>query len=310
MTAAATSRLILLCTAGQSVDRCRLGIRCQTYELRQQRTGKSWRFAVLNVAIWSVAGIFFCLTGCTNVAPAEPPPVTILTAASTGEAVTQVAEEFQRETGLRVRVSIGPSNALARQVLNGAPADLFLSASVEWGEAVRSGGRAAAIEPLLTNRLVLIVPAGNPAAVMQPSDLLKRRVRRVALAGEEVPAGRYAEAALRGLGLLQPLSDKIGGKIARGHDVRSTLAFVERGEADAGIVYATDAALSGRVTVVATLESDPAAPIVYPLVLLTEGPAGAAGGRFFRYLASPAATAVFRRYGFAPVQPAARQAAL
>lgn len=222
----------------------------------------------------------------------------MLVAASAADAVTEVAKQFKHRHGTAVRVSRGPSNGLAQQVLQGAPADVFVSASTDWADAVSEAGRTATVRPLLENRLVLVVPAGNPAGVKEPADLTGDRVRRIALAGEQVPAGRYADLALSSLGLLDRLLSS--GKIARGHDVRVALAFVERGEAEAGVVYATDAANSERVEVVHEFDEELHPPIVYPAVLVEDGPAGDAGRKFFEYLASPGADEVFRRFGFRP----------
>ncbi|MGC1274325.1 MAG: molybdate ABC transporter substrate-binding protein [Planctomycetaceae bacterium] len=222
----------------------------------------------------------------------------MLVAASAADAVAEIAERFQQEHGTAVRVSRGPSNGLAQQVLQGAPADVFISASTEWATAVSEAGRAVTVRPLLENRLVLVVPVGNPATVNEPADLTDPQVHRVALAGEKVPAGRYADLALSSLGLLDPLLSS--GKIARGHDVRVALAFVERGEAEAGVVYATDAANSERVEVVHEFDEELHPLIVYPAVLVEDGPAKDAGRTFFEYLASPGADVVFRRFGFRP----------
>ena len=229
-------------------------------------------------------------------------PVIVLAAASTADAVAEIAEQYERKTGTAVEVSSGPSNGLARQVLAGAPADLFLSASEEWADAVSKGGRAAEVKPLLSNRLVMIVPKGNPGRVTGPTDLTSDRVRRVALAGEEVPAGRYADAVLARLDLTEPL--KASGKIVRGHDVRATTAVVARGEAEVGIVYATDATASDAVTVVHTFDPAQHPPIVYPVVLIRGGPAGDAGRRFYDHLFSDAAAETFRRHGFLPASEA------
>lgn len=239
--------------------------------------------------------------GCDDQSSGTAQPVTILAAASTTDAVEEIAAAFHEETGIDVRVSPGPSNGLARQVLSGAPADVFLSANEEWANAVDADGKADVIRPLLSNRLALIVPRGNPANIATVQDLLEPRVRRAALAGENVPAGRYAGQALASLGLLKRLKE--AGKIARGHDVRVTLAFVERGEAEAGIVYHTDALISDRIEVVALLDADHHEPVVYPAVLVRDRPAGEAGRAFFEFLSSPAARAVFRRSGFLPVEP-------
>jgi len=206
----------------------------------------------------------------------------LLAAASPSGAAEEIARAFGERTGVPVRVSTGASNAVASQVLAGAPADVFLSANPRWADAVPARERRA----LLRNRLVLVVPRGNPAGVASPSDL--PALRRVALAGENVPAGLYAERALRAAGVYGGL------RIARGADVRLTLAFVETGEAEAGVVYATDARASGRVEVVHTF---PVA-VEYRLVLLRP-----AGRPLYEFLASEEALAVFERHGFKRADP-------
>ena len=140
--------------------------------------------------------------------------------------------------GGEVKVNLGPSSGLAGQILAGAPADLFLSANQEWADEVQKAGQTATATRLLTNRLVIVVPTGNPGGVQKPDDLLSDKVKKIALAGEKVPAGMYADQSLEKLGLLKKLTD--AGKIVRGQDVRSALSYVERGEAEAGIVYSTD----------------------------------------------------------------------
>lgn len=203
-----------------------------------------------------------------------------------------------------VAVSVGASNALAQQILSGAPADLFLSASEEWADAIAKEGLLAERTDLLTNRLVLVVPRGNPAGVHGPEDLLREEIERVALAEENVPAGRYARQALRSLDLFDSLSQS--GKIASGHDVRATLAFVERGETEAGIVYATDAVAANRVDasqIEVVHEFDPTLhdAIVYPLVLLKAGQTNPQAVELFERLRSPESLAISRRWGFEPL---------
>src|SRR4029077_11175574 len=137
------------------------------------------------------------------------------------------------DTGTEVKVNPGPSSGLANQVIADAPVDLFLSASQQWADEVNKHDKAAAMTRLLTNKLVIAVPAANPGGVKEPKDLLSAAVKKIALAGEKVPAGIYADQALTKLKLLQPLES--AGKIVRGQDVRSALSYVERGEAEAGI---------------------------------------------------------------------------
>lgn len=220
----------------------------------------------------------------------------VLVASSAHDAVREAAGGFTASTGHRVRVAPGPSNALAAQVLAGAPADLLLVADGRWARAVEEADRAARTAPLLRNRMVLVVPRGNPASVARPADLLAPGVRHVALAGPEVPAGRYAEQALGALGILDPLLSR--ERVVRGHDVRGTLAWVERGEAEAAVVYATDARITPQVEVVHTFPEKLHDEVVYPLVLLVGAPAGGAARLLFEHLRSGEAARVLRRHGF------------
>jgi molybdate transport system substrate-binding protein len=233
------------------------------------------------------------LSGCGR---AGKPRVLVLAAASTTDAIEEAARDFTEQTGVEVKVSPGPSNALARQVLSGSPADLFLSASVTWAEEVARGGQEAKRRNLLSNRLVLVVPAGNPAGVHSPKDLLSSAVKRVALAGEGVPAGNYAGQALRSLGLYQRLIES--HRVVRGHDVRATLAYVEKGEAEAGIVYATDARITDQVTEVYTFPPGTHGRIVYTVTLLKDAAGREAAQSFYDYLFSPAAGRIFEKHGF------------
>lgn len=243
------------------------------------------------------------LAGCGGGASKTGEPrhssVVLLAAASTAEAVEEIAREFLDETGIEVTVSPGGSNALANQIISGAPADVFLSASQEWADAVAAKELVEKSQPLLTNRLVLVVPRGNPDNVKSPDDLRERRLTKLALAGENVPAGKYADQALRSLGLLEDLTQQ--GKIARGQDVRVALTYVELGEASAGIVYATDAKISQRVEVVFAFPANTRDEVIYPAVLLKRGAENASARRFFDYLCGPKAVDVFERLGFEPV---------
>jgi molybdate transport system substrate-binding protein len=220
--------------------------------------------------------------------------VIALVAASAGDAVEEIAAAFRTETGVDVKVSTGASNALAMQILEGAPAHVFLSASPEWSGELRARGLVSEERPLLSNALVIVVPAGNPAGVRTPGDLASAAVRKLALAGEKVPAGKYARQALERLGV----SAAVEGKVVRGQDVRMALAYVERGEAEAGIVYATDARASRAVEAVYTFPAGSHETVIYPLLLLERGAKSPAARRLFERLSSPATADVFRSRGF------------
>jgi len=237
----------------------------------------------------------------TPAVPASSPEVairelTISTAASTRDVLEPLAAEFSRERAVKVKVNAGPSSGLATQILQGAPADLFLSANRDWANRVDKEGHAQARADFLTNALVLVVPKGNRAEVHAPKDLLSDKVQRVALAGETVPAGQYADQALKKLELFDSLAES--KKIVRGQDVRTTLSHVDRGEAEAGIVYSTDLAAAPNVEEVFRFDPSAHDEIVYVLVLLKGGAAKPDAKAFFEFLQSPAAAPAFEKAGF------------
>lgn len=223
-------------------------------------------------------------------------PILALVAASTQEAVQEIADGFTRDTGVEVRLNADDSSKLAAQIVNGAPADLFLSANEKWADYVADQGFAQEKTALLGNTLVLVVPHGNPARISGPEDLTLPAVQKVALAGPTVPAGIYARQALNRLHLLDELEKQ--KKIVAGESVRVTLAYVERGEAEAGVVYGTDAKITDQVEVTATFSPATHDPIVYPLVLLKAAENNPAARQFRDRLTGPAGAAVFRKYGF------------
>ena len=190
-------------------------------------------------------------------------------AASTKDVMESLAEQFAKKSKHAIKVNPGSSNSLAGQIIAGAPADLYLSASQEWADKVNEAKLSSQQVKLLTNKLVLIVPKGNPAGIKEPKDLTKPAVKKIALAGEKVPAGKYADQTLTKLGLLDGLVK--AKKIVRGQDVRTALAYVERGEAEAGIVYSTDLLAAKNVEQVHEFDTSLHDEIVYVLVLLKRG---------------------------------------
>ncbi len=226
--------------------------------------------------------------------------VVVSAAASTQDAVAEIARRFTSRTGAAVDINVGSSSALANQILQGAPADVYLSANRQWADAVRQAGLAAKETILLTNKLVLVVPAGNPAGVHSPDDLLSPRVERIAVAGESAPAGIYAERALRSLGLWERIVGQ--GRIVRGSDVRATLSYVQRGEVQAGVVYATDVRVATNVEAIYAFPADAHEPIEYVLVLLKRAETRRAAAAFFDELQAFAAAEVFRDAGFEPLR--------
>ncbi len=231
-------------------------------------------------------------------ARAQNAEVVVFAAASLKNALDAVAAGFQRETGKRVAVSYAASSALARQIAQGAPADIFISADRNWMDYLESRGhiRPGTRVDLLANRLVVIAPAGRAAPLsLQPGALAAALDGgRLAMASvATVPAGKYGKAALEHLGLWE----EVKGRLAEAENVRAALTFVSRGEAPLGIVYETDARADPQVSVVARFPAQSHPPIVYS-VALTDTARTADASRFLAALRAPAAAAVFAREGF------------
>jgi len=242
--------------------------------------------------IFWFAAVF--VAGCAK-PPAPPTPgVTIFAAASTKEAVEELAKSFQRTRGIAVTVIPGPSSGLARQIDLGADADLFLSADQASADFLARRGLVAHRRNLLTNRLVVVVPADSALKITELADLATPSVQRLAVAEAKVPAGEYARDALGKTGVLERVASRFIG----GVDVRQTLLFVARGEAEAGFVYFTDTIGNSRVRVAYEVPADLHRPIEYPLVVLRQGAKKPVAVEFDEYLASPAAAEVFRAAKF------------
>lgn len=226
--------------------------------------------------------------------------VTLFAAASTTEAAETVAGAAARAGLGPVRVVAAASSTLARQIAQGAPADLFLSANVAWMDYLED--RALLVPDtriaLLGNSLVLLTPSGNPrglalgAAAPPLAETLGDG--RLALGDpDHVPAGIYAKAALESLGLWRD----VASKAAFGGSVRAALALVQRGEAAAGIVYATDARLAPDLDIAATFPVGSHPPISYPLAIVA-GRDRPEVRAVYRFLTGPEALAIFRDHGF------------
>jgi molybdate transport system substrate-binding protein len=237
---------------------------------------------------------------CSSVRAADPArlagKILVLAATSTSDAVDEIRVEFtRRHPAVTVRASFAASSALAQQIAAGAGADLFLSASSQWADFLAKRKLVARRRDLLGNRLVVILPVDSKLKIGDAQDLAQSGVRRLALADPQaVPAGIYARGALEKLQLWKKLERRVAGAA----DVRQALKFVETGAADAGIVYSTDAAGNPNVRVVLALAPELSEPIRYPLLLLKQAEPSAAAVAFYEFLASPAAAAVFERYGF------------
>ena len=235
---------------------------------------------------------------------AQDKDVLIFAAASLKNALDEIAAQWQRETGKKTKISYAASNTLIKQIEQGAPAEMFISADLDW---MNYGQEKNLIKPdtrsnLLGNRLVLVAPKDSTASVnLQPgidvAALLKGG--RLAMGNvDAVPAGKYGKAALEKLGAWDGVKDKI----AQAENVRAALVLVARGEAPLGIVYQTDAASDPTVKIVGTFPENTHPPIIYPIALTKESTNSDAQA-FLSHVRSPAARAAFERQGFTVLAP-------
>lgn len=232
-------------------------------------------------------------------ATAASAPVTVFAAASLQESLREAGDLWRRDVGAPVRFSFGASSAIARQIGQGAPADLFLSADVEWMDwlAGRKLIVSASRRNLLSNTLVLIAPAASKVRLTVGGSMPLAKALgggRLAVADTSaVPAGKYAKAALMSLGVWSSVRDRL----LPAENVRNALAYVSRGEAPLGIVYATDARADPKVRIVGTFPASSHRPILYPAALVAASRNRSAAS-LLGYLQGAKAAAVFRRHGF------------
>lgn len=231
-------------------------------------------------------------------APAAPVELVVLGAASLSGVLPEVASAWEAQGGVDVTFSFDSSSKLAKQVEAGAPADVVFFADRETMDTLDQKSLLApgTRRDLLGNTLVLVVPADAAWVPSQPSDLGDPRLQHLALAGENVPAGKYARAALDAAGALAAVQ----GKVVTGDNVRTTLAWVTRGEAEAGVVYATDAEAEPKVRTAFPFPADSHPPIVYPAAAVAASSHLAEARALLDFCASPSGQAIFQEAGFTP----------
>lgn len=226
-------------------------------------------------------------------------PPLVMAAASMQESLNEAADRWAAQGRERPVLSFAGSSALARQIVAGAPADLFISADEAWMDAVEAEGMIVPETRVsfLANRLVLIAPVDSDLELVIGADFPLVRALgngRLAMANPDaVPAGKYGRAALESLSVWR----EVAPKVVSADNVRGALAYVERGETPAGIVYATDAMASADVRVVDVFPAESHPPITYLVARLTSGDSTDAEP-FRRFLVSPEGRAIFARYGF------------
>lgn len=232
--------------------------------------------------------------------------IVVFAAASLKNALDDISADWSKETGNIARVSLAGSSQLAKQIQQGAPADLFISANVKWMDVLQNDKLidATTRRDILRNRIVLIAhgKAATPVEIKKNMDLngLLQGGKLAMAMVDSVPAGIYGKAALTSLGMWETVSPNV----AQTDNVRAALALVARGEAPYGIVYATDANASDNVTVIGTFPTETHPPIIYPAAVLAESGNKERAGSFLDFLTSQQGKAVFEGEGFTAIEPA------
>lgn len=244
------------------------------------------------------------LVGCGRGANGASGSITVSAAASLTDAFTDVAKSYERaHPGTRVKLNFGSSSALAAQITQGAPVDVFASANERQMQVVADDGLAPHPQDFAANRIVIAVPKGD-TTVRSFADLAKPGIRLV-LAGAEVPAGVYARAAIKSADAAGAFGADfrqrvLANLVSEESDVRAVLTKVELGEADAGVVYATDAQVAGDQVSVVPISATYATPARYPIAALGKDGGSPAARDFVAFVLSAPGRQVLAGYGFAP----------
>jgi molybdate transport system substrate-binding protein len=253
----------------------------------------------------AACGLLAGLTlACQNsVQQNAPQPLLVSAASSLKDVLAKVDPLFeQRYPALKVTYNFGASGVLQKQIEQGAPSDVFISAGKKQLDALQTQGLVAiqTRRNLLTNRLVLIAPKRATLPLKDFQGLADSTVKKIAV-GEpkSVPVGEYTEELFKTLGIM----DRLKPKLVLSNSVRSVLAAVESGNMDAGIVYATDAKISGKVRAIATAPENLHSPIVYPIAVLKNSKHLESAKTYVQFLSSPSAQRIFKDAGFGLVSP-------
>ena len=248
----------------------------------------------------TLAAATLLMTGCGNDSSTESKieEIHVAAAASLTDAMKEIAADFEKENpNTKIIFNFGSSGALQQAIENGGETDLFYSAAQKQMDALEKAGELAegTRKNLLENEVVLIVPNDSDKNISNFNDLTNENIQHVALGEPKgVPVGQYSEEILNKLGIL----DAVKAKAVYGSDVRQVLAWTESGEADCGIVYATDAAVSDKVKVAATAPADSHKPVIYPAAVIKDSKNIDAAKKFLDFTSSDTAKKIFEKYGF------------
>ena len=268
-------------------------------QTRPRSKSAAWERVVKRTvaAVWAVALVG--VVGCSSPRDGNE-EILVFAAASLGHALGEIEAAYESGGRWRVAVSYGASQTLAQQIASGAPADMFVSAGEFPVRFLDEDGLLDTVRvDLLTNKLVVAVRSASGIRLASVEELGAPRVRRVAVADPKLaPAGRYARDSLVELGLW----DGLQPKLVFGQDVRATLAFVESGNVDAALVYATDAMAATTVEALDIVPADSYPRIVYPVALVKGSRQKDGASDFLDFLRSSEALQTFAKYGFEPAQ--------
>lgn len=241
-------------------------------------------------------GLSICLALIAGL-PLHAADINVFAAASLTDALKEIAVEYRKETGDNLVFNLGASSLLARQIQEGAPADVFFSADEEKMDGLEKKGLIVkeTRKSLLSNMLVIVVNRESDLKLASPKDLAGGGVKRLALAEPKtVPAGIYAKSYLQKSGLWSEVIDKV----IPTENVRGALAAVEAGNVEAAIVYKTDALISNKVKVACEIPAEECPDISYPIAVIKESKNFEAAKKFVKHLESPTVRRAFERYGF------------
>ncbi|TSB45968.1 molybdate ABC transporter substrate-binding protein [Alkalicoccobacillus porphyridii] len=239
-------------------------------------------------------GLGFLLAGCGS-ANEEATDIHIMAAASLTDALGEIKEHYEQEHQVNLVINYGSSGKLREQISQGAPADIFLSASLSDMETLEADGEVSESVHALKNQLVMISTPEAAEGLSEWQDITNDDIQGIAMGQpDSVPAGRYSLEALENQGIWEEIQDRV----VYGTDVRQVLTYVETGNTDVGLVYQTDALSSDQIEIIDTAPEQSHEPIIYPIGLLTNAEENESAEAFYQYLQTEDAQTVFEAYGF------------
>jgi molybdate transport system substrate-binding protein len=253
---------------------------------------RPWNKLCLALAL--AAGFNLSATPAARAAGAE---ISVYAGATLEDALKEISAAYQKAGGEKISVNLGASSVLARQIEEGAPADVFLSADEYKMDELEKAGLLlpGTRRSLLSNSLVIVVPVDSKIKITSPQDLAGSQVKAIALCEPQtVPAGIYAQQYLRKIGLW----DRLVKKLVPTENIRAALAAVESGNVEAGIVFKTDAGVSKQVRIAVEIPAAEGPRISFPVAVVRESRNAAAARKLVAFLESPAGLDIFRKHGF------------